>query len=104
MADAYLVKAYKTVLGQDPVDLEEWEIARDVVAHYDGRTLTQDFWQEVLFVIINHIHYPSVEVTQAIVGAAEDLYSELMGIEDEPHMAAVQADEFSKRAATGSRR
>lgn len=104
MIDEYLEKAYTALLGKEPDGLEEWVVAKEIMQNYDGRKLTEDFWQEVFFVIINHIQYPNKEVTNAIVGAAEDMYSELMGVVDEPHMAAVEADEYAKRERFGPRK
>ncbi len=97
MVDALLTRVYKQLLDREPEGMEDWQLAEAIVQNFNGQLFDEDTWQEVFFLIVNHVRYPDIPTTQRIVGQAEDYYSELMGIEDEPHMARIEADEYAKR-------
>ena len=66
--------------------MEEVDIARAVLDGFDVGKLGEESAKEALFEIVNWTNFPNNETTQELVGRAEGLISELLGIEDEPHM------------------
>jgi hypothetical protein len=87
-----LQEAYKIIFGKDPAEgLQEREIGREVIEHFDGRKRSEDLAKECVFRVVNHTIFPNSEVTREVVGRAEDiateLFPELEGVD--PHMDVI---------------
>lgn len=84
-----LAEAYKKISGKDPEPtISEWELARDIMARWSVPKLGEDLARECIFRIVNHVVFPTSELTKETVGIAEDrateLFPELEGVD--PHM------------------
>lgn len=87
-----LKEAYKKIFKTEPDNLEEWEIARDIINNWNVPVLGEELAKQVIFRIVNHIQYPSKEITGEVVLKAENFATELFGdeVSDEPHMAELE--------------
>ena len=87
-----LREAYRKIFGTDPdPKIPEWELAREVMGHWDVPKLGEDLARECIFRIVNHVIFPTDELTREIAGSAEDksleLFPELEGVD--PHMDVI---------------
>jgi hypothetical protein len=87
-----LPEAYQKIFGGVPdPSIPEWELARDIMNHWNVPKLGEGLAQECVFRIVNHVIFPTGELTQEIVGLAEDkateLFPELEGVD--PHMDVI---------------
>src|SRR5216684_3976468 len=94
--DATLAKAYRIITGRSPLpDMADWEIAEVVLQRLDISKTGETLAKECIFRIVNHIDFPSKELTTQIVGRAELFASELWDdLGDEPHMAELERKEY----------
>jgi hypothetical protein len=91
-----LNKAYKMIFGKEPENLEEWQIAKEVIDNWNVPLLGEEMAKEVIFMIVNHTNFPSQELTREVVLKAENFAMELFDElkMDEPHMADIERLEF----------
>jgi len=87
-----LKKAFEIIFHKTPdSSMQEWEVARDVMTHFDGRILSEDLAKECIFQIVNHTMFPNQEITHDVVERAEhiaeELFEELSGVD--PHMNVI---------------
>lgn len=94
--DTILVQAYKIIMGSNPAPgMADWEIARAILEGFDVSKTGETLAKECIFRIVNHIVYPSKDLTTQIVGRAELFASELWSdLGDEPHMADIERKEY----------
>ena len=81
-----LARAYKIIFGHEPtIDLKDWQIAAQILRRWNVPKIGEDLAKECIFIIVNHIEYPSEEMTRVIVGEAEhkgvELFPEI-GVRD----------------------
>lgn len=91
-------EAYKKLFGDSSAQ-EDWEVAKIVLDSFSVPALGEKLAKEALFDIVNHIHFPTEEMTKEIVGRAEGLATELfeeLAHTDEPHMAELEYLEYKK--------
>ncbi|HUO75925.1 MAG TPA: hypothetical protein VMU12_03390 [Candidatus Paceibacterota bacterium] len=87
-----LVRAYELLIGTEPpTEMREWQVAKVIMENWNVPVLGESLAKECVFRIVNHVIFPTNELTQEVVGAAEDkateLFSELDGID--PHMDVI---------------
>lgn len=96
-----LNEAYKKIFGKEPDKMEEWEIARDIMDNWNVPVLGEDMAKEVIFKVVNHVIFPSNEITREVVLRAENYATELFDElrTDEPHMAELERleTEYARR-------
>src|SRR3989344_6094034 len=88
-----LKKAYLILFGREPdAHQPDWQIAEEIVSHWDVQKLGEVLARECLFEIILHVAYPNFEITRAIVGHAEELATELFDelANLDPHMDVIE--------------
>lgn len=88
-----LKKAYRAIFGREPsAGQADWQMAEEIVNHWDVPKLGEDLAKECLFEIILHVTYPDFETTRAIVGHAEELSTELFPelANHDPHMDTIE--------------
>lgn len=98
--DPTLKQAYLLIFGKEPeASLEDWELAKEVITHWDVPKLGESLAQECIFRIVNHISFPDRRITREIVGEAEEKATELFPeLEDrDPHMAVIERLEYEYR-------
>jgi hypothetical protein len=84
-----LSEAYRKLFDRDPKDLQEWEIAKSVMNGWNVPVLGEELAKQVIFRVVNHVQFPSQEITTEVVLKAENMATELFEgeVTDEPHMA-----------------
>ena len=76
--DDVLLKAYKVLFDEEPeTGASTWEVAKEILKEWDVPKLGEDLAKECIFRIVLHVQYPNKELTEEIVGDAEDKAGEL---------------------------
>ena len=85
MNEDTLTVAYLKLFGSEPVGLEPWQIAKEILNNWNVPKLSEELAEECILKIVNHVQCPNKEITTEIVGKAEELGVELfpeIGIHD----------------------
>ena len=85
MNNDILTVAYLKLFENEPVDLELWQIAKEILNNWNVPKLGEELAEECILQIVNHVRFPNTEITKEIVGKAEELGVELfpeIGIHD----------------------
>lgn len=93
-------EAYEKLFDKNSAEKEDWEVAKIVLGGFDVPALGEGLAKEVIFDIVNHIHFPTEEMTREIVGRAEALATELfseLAHTNEPHMAELEYLEYKTK-------
>lgn len=88
-----LKKTYQLTFGRElHKGQPDWQVAEDIINHWDVPKLGEDLAKECLFEIILHVTYPDFETTRRIVGHAEELSTELFPelANHDPHMDTIE--------------
>ncbi|OHA93133.1 MAG: hypothetical protein A3E02_01635 [Candidatus Zambryskibacteria bacterium RIFCSPHIGHO2_12_FULL_38_34] len=97
-----LEEAYKKIFNKEPGNLENWEIAKDLMNNWNVPILGEDLAKRVIFKVVNHVIFPSDEITKEVVLKAENKATELFNElkTDEPHMdqiAILEREYYEKK-------
>lgn len=93
--DSAANRAFKKIFSKEPEDLEQWELAQQVLKNFNIPLLGDELAKDVILEAVNSTKYPNRETLHEVVGLAEGFASEIFAEYDkhenaEPHMAELE--------------